>query len=487
MRLIRACGGKPPLPPGPPRLPLLGNALSIPTRRMAQVYYDMSVRHGDLMYLESFGQPIIVLGTYETAFDLLDKRSAKYADKVHSTMAKIAGWDWALPIMTYGMWWRRSRKAFHEFFSSAAIVDYRPIQLECAQRLISRLAKDPKRFSEHIRHCIGSGILRIAYGIDIEKENIPYMTIAEEALTTFAATFVPGKYLVETFPVLRLLPSWFPGARFKREGAAWKKKVQRLRDTPWDAAIAAMREGTAPASMATIMMERTPSLQGEDLIEEREIAKSTVGALYSTTMTFILAMASFPDIQKKAQAELDTVVGPHRLPDFDDQHSLPYIAAIVKECVRWRPVLTLGIAHRSMEEDEYRGYHIPKGTLMIPNVWAYTRDTRDYPDPEAFRPERFLKEDGSLNPDVLDPGDFAFGFGRRRCPGRDFGLAFLFAFVSHVLHTLEIGPPKDDLDGRALPLDAGMTDGGVLSLPEPFECTIAPRSAETVALFHACQ
>ena len=59
-------------------------------------------------------------------------------------------------------------------------------------------------------------------------------------MTTFAATFVPGKYLVEIFPVLRFLPSWFPGARFRREGAAWKKNVQRLRNTPWDAAITAM-------------------------------------------------------------------------------------------------------------------------------------------------------------------------------------------------------------------------------------------------------
>lgn len=88
--------------------------------------------------------------------------------------------------------------------------------------------------------CLGFGILSIAYGIDIEKEKTPYMAIAAETMATFAATFVPGKYLVETFPSLRFLPSWLPGARFKREGKAWKPIVERLRNTPWDATVAAM-------------------------------------------------------------------------------------------------------------------------------------------------------------------------------------------------------------------------------------------------------
>lgn len=98
-----------PLPPGPRQLPIIGNALSIPTRRIAQVYREMSMKYGactsymatlcwvsaysglvgDLVYLESFGQPLLVIGTHETALDLLERRSAKYADKVHSTMASL--------------------------------------------------------------------------------------------------------------------------------------------------------------------------------------------------------------------------------------------------------------------------------------------------------------------------------------------------------------------------------------------------------------
>lgn len=76
-----------------------------------------------------------------------------------------------------------------------------------------------------------------------------------------------------------------------------------------------------------------------------------------------------PDVQKKAQQELDTVVGPDRFPDFSDRDALPYINAVVKEIIRWHSVLPLGVSHRAMEEDEYKGFRIPAGTILVPNAW----------------------------------------------------------------------------------------------------------------------
>ena len=97
-------------------------------------------------------------------------------------------------------------------------------------------------------------------------------------------------------------------------------------------------------------------------------------------------MALYPDVQKKAQAEIDAVVGPNRLPDFHDRPSLPYINAVVKESSRWNLVLPLGrplviiivttiltsseaAAHMSTNDDEYNDFYIPKGTIMIGNAW----------------------------------------------------------------------------------------------------------------------
>lgn len=85
--------------------------------------------------------------------------------------------------------------------------------------------------------------------------------------------------------------------------------------------------------------------------------------------TFFLAMAMHDDVQKKALIELDEVVGPHRLPRFSDRPSLPFIEAIVRECLRWQTVAPLGIAHQLIADDEYRGFCIPKGTIVMANQW----------------------------------------------------------------------------------------------------------------------
>ena len=89
----------------------------------------------------------------------------------------------------------------------------------------------------------------------------------------------------------------------------------------------------------------------------------------STVEWFFVAMTLFPEIQKKAQKELMAVVGSNRLPEFEDEKSLPYIRALVKECLRWRSVAPLGVPHRVLEDDEYRGYRIPKGSMVISNLW----------------------------------------------------------------------------------------------------------------------
>jgi cytochrome P450 len=98
-------------------------------------------------------------------------------------------------------------------------------------------------------------------------------------------------------------------------------------------------------------------------------------------------MTLFPDVQKKAQAEIDAVVGPDRLPSFADRDSLPYTEALVKEVLRWNAVIPTcmftrfvldvtdgismaGVPHRVMEDDIHDGYYIPKGSLIIPNIWS---------------------------------------------------------------------------------------------------------------------
>jgi len=184
-------------------------------------------------------------------------------------------------------------------------------------------------------------------------------------------------------------------------------------------------------------------------------------------------MALYPEVQKKAQAEIDAVIGPNRLPDFEDRHLLPYINAVVKELMRWNLVTPLAFPHMATNDDEYDGYYIPKGTIVFANGWSILHDPKFFHDPMEFQPERFLK-DGKLDPDAMDPACVAFGYGRRICPGRHLSDNSLYINVSCLLAVYDIKPPVEGLIPRF--------SGGAISSPLPFKCIITPRTPAAEAL-----
>ncbi|XP_006455101.1 hypothetical protein AGABI2DRAFT_56008, partial [Agaricus bisporus var. bisporus H97] len=126
----------------------------------------------------------------------------------------------------------------------------------------------------------------------------------------------------------------------------------------------------------------------------------------------LVAMLLNPEVLRKAQEEIDRVVGRTRQPDFGDMESLPYMDALCKEILRWRPIGPLGVAHSNIVEDVYEGMYIPAGSKVYANIELMSKDPMAYPNPEEFRPERWLGPD----PAPAFPG--AFGFGRRQCPGK---------------------------------------------------------------------
>ncbi|KAF9024019.1 cytochrome P450 [Hymenopellis radicata] len=192
-------------------------------------------------------------------------------------------------------------------------------------------------------------------------------------------------------------------------------------------------------------------------------------------------MVQNPSVLKKAQADIDSIVGHDRLPDFGDRKELPYLEAILKELLRWRLVTPLAVPHRVIQDDIYRGYHIPKGAIIVGNSWAILHDKAVYGDDvEKFNPDRFLNADGSLNPSIPHPSA-AFGFGRRVCAGHWniaedtiwIGIASLFA-AFNITKTV-------DEQGRVIE-PSGEFTSGLLCHPLPFKCSIFPRSRTSEAL-----
>ncbi|KAI0753216.1 cytochrome P450 [Daedaleopsis nitida] len=471
-----------PLPPGPAPRFLVGNAFDMPKKDKYVRYHELNREYGDIVYLNALGQPIVLLETQQVAIDLLEKRSAKYSDRRLSVMAELTDFTWFFATSPYGPRWRKTRRAFYEFMSPNAVVQYRPVGERAVKRYLLRLLDQPDQYREDARHMFNATVISVSYGLDVhaKPENAKYVQIAEQTMNTFANAFTLGRYHVETFPILRHLPGWFPLAQFQREIPTWTADARRLRDVPWEAANDA-QAGVATPSMASMLIMDAKTEEDVEIAKAACASAYAAGSdtIYATFNMFVAAMALFPEAQQRAQAELGSIIGPGRLPTTSDKASLPYVTALLNEVYRWKPVVPLGVTHRAMEEDEYRGYRIPRGTVTIQNPWAYSRDPAVYPEPDQFMPERFLK-DGRLHLGERDPGAFVFGYGRRICPGRYFAEELLFVTIASVLHCFTISGPKDE-DGRPVRFELQLTNTSPMH-PEPFPCDIRPRSNAADAL-----
>ncbi|KAJ7489127.1 cytochrome P450 [Mycena latifolia] len=475
-----------PLPPGPSKLPLVGNLFDVPATFQWKAYHHWSkIYNSDIIHLDLAGTSLIVLCSLEATDALLEKRAALYSDRPNLPMVMdLMGWDYNIALMRYGDEWRTHRRLFNQAFHAKASEKYQPQQLAVTLVLLKGLLETPDAFSSHFRHMAGALIISAAYGIDVLPSDDPYVTVAHKALHSFTVANVPGRYLVNTFPILKHIPKWFPGAGFKRQAEEWRKLARRMMEMPFAETKRQMGSGTSRASFTSDSLHALK--ESPDPYYNEAHIKATAGTMFfggadttvSALQTFILSMLANPEAQKKAQAEIDSVTGQKYLPVFEDRDSMPYVSALVKEVLRWQPVAPFALPRLLTTEDEYRGYRLPAGSIVIGNAWGLLHDEGIYPDPHTFNPERFLLN-GQLNPAVEDP-DAAFGFGRRFCPGRHMAVSSIWISVVSILATFNIDKAVDD-EGRVIEPSYEYLSGSI-SAPLPFKCTITPRSKEAIAL-----
>ncbi|KAF6761857.1 cytochrome P450 [Ephemerocybe angulata] len=484
------------LPPSPKgRLPLLGHALQMPTSHGWFAFERWGKElNSDIIYLDAAGMGIIVINSYQMVKDLFDSRSAIYSGRSSFTMVnELMGYDWTMPTLPYNSKWKSQRRLFSKYFSASNTSAYHPRVREFTHLMLPKLLNTPEDFITHIKHMVGAAVISMAYGMPIRAKNDPNIKIAQDSLDQVLEAFIPGRYLVDTIPWMKYLPKWLPGTGFFEDARRGRETMNRLLDMPFSDAERHIANGTARPSLVSMALEEIRDMEDpkeiqDAILELKEVASVFFGAGYDTThatiTNFILAMTLFPEVQAKARQELDSVVGSDRLPDLSDEEKLPYLRAVLKEVVRWRPVSAIGLPHLSTEDDVYNGYYIPKNTLIIPNQRGMLFDPKIYPDPETFSPERFLSPDGlSHNQEVRDPQTIAFGFGRRMCPGFHIALSQLFLSAACILATFEISKAKDE-QGNVIepPLDVAP---GITSHSLPFKCVIKPRSQKTKELIQS--
>ncbi|TBU41985.1 cytochrome P450 98A3 [Dichomitus squalens] len=464
------------LPPGPTPFPIIGNILNVPREHLGREFADLTKTFGDVVHLSVLGQSTIVLGSQKAAYDLLDKRSANYSHRPASVMVPLVGYEWLFALMNDGQRWRQHRRAVHPTLTPDIVREYQPIQSKVARRFVRSILRSPQDLALHIRFTFAAIVMEVIYGIEIREAHDKYFKMVERMAEVGEAIVMPGRFPVEAFPALRYLPSWFPGGGFKNFAADAKRDISYIIDHLFETAKTAMVSDTSGSVVSRIL----GASEDEDAQLEG-MCKEVAGTLYvgtcytltnATMEAFLLAMALYPQAQEKAQAELDAVVGTERLPEFSDRPSLPYIDALVQELLRWYPVTPIGVPHRVVADDEYNGYVIPGGATIFVNVWAILRDPDVYPDPEDFKPERFLNSRGEFDVGERDPAEILFGFGRRVCPGRHLAQATLFILCACVLAAFKIVRPVDE-HGAPKEIKREATDANVISLVVSRSCRLS--------------
>ncbi|KAF8646893.1 hypothetical protein AX16_007058, partial [Volvariella volvacea WC 439] len=454
--LVRRRKTRLPFPPGPKQKFLIGNALDLPKRHEWVTYAQWAkVYDPDILYMNMAGQSLIILNSLAACQELLDRRSVLYSSRPRLIMVgELMGWDFSFIVMKYGPTWLKHRKFMSQSFSSDAVSKFKPHILKSTHTFMRNLLETPDNFKYHIKHMTAEVTLLITYGIKAKPQGDPFIELPDRAVRAVAEAVVPGRFLVDALPWLKYVPEWVPFAGFQRKAREWRKITMDGVDLPYQAAKKEILSGTFVDSLVS---EGLRSAADKDDPEEHEdMVKRVAGTMYfaasdttaATVLNGVLALMCHPDALKKAQAEINAIVKPGSLPDFGDRESLPYISAVVKEITRWYPVAPLGVPHCVEVGDVYKGYHIPAGSIISPNIWGIFNDESLYPEPKAFRPERYLK-DGALNPDIPDPERIVLGFGRRICAGRHFASLSVWMTIACLITLFDISKPVDE-DGNVI-------------------------------------
>ncbi|KAI3595109.1 cytochrome p450 [Moniliophthora roreri] len=469
-------------PPGPTGLPFLGNLLDLTRDAPWKTYKRWGERYGSgsVCTFRIIGRVVLVINTLQDCRELLEKRPHIYSDRPKVEMLSKMGWDFNLVFIPYqDERFQKYRRAIVRGIGSASDATVRPTVSERCNVLLQALLKTPGAFETHLRDYMGSVLLQHVFGFTDYSEHRSFIhDTVVPAIEGMTGSAFWGAQILFAFPWLGKIPSWVPGMSFLKTAQEQLLLAKKILNEPVDQVKEQMRQEPMNPSWAQELLSAENAGDASNSLSEgevREITSSVItGGIDTTTSalkTIVLAMLLHPEFQKRAQDEIDAVTGGDRLPDFDDSAQLVYVTAICKEALRWSPPLPVA-SHSTSSADVYQGYRIQKDAAVAVNLWAMSRDTKSFKDPEEFLPDRYLEE--SADPDSLS---VSWGFGRRSCPGRNLAESMLLLAAARILAVYNIGNKRTP-DGKEVKVHPEFVSQGILLQPKSFQCSFVPRSHE---------
>ncbi|KAF8268651.1 cytochrome P450 [Lactarius quietus] len=475
-----------PIPPGPfLRYLFLHRYPECTLRAWAKTY-------GPLFSVWMGNQLFVVISDARIAKDLLVSNGAIFSSRKQYFMkSQTILRGRAITSSPYNDTWRKHRRIATQVLSQKAIQGYASVLDYEAHILVRSLYHESKMGTLPINPAHFSGryalnnMLTVLFATRTESTSDPLAARALALVTEFMELTGPLSNAIDFIEPLQKIPT-FTRSRGRRLHddilevyGAMITQVKARMDAGEDVPDCLVR--------TMLLTQEEEKLDWEDMCLLSTVF--TLGGVHSTSgviQWFLALISSHPDVQAKAHAELDMVIGRDYWPSAEDEQRLPYIRAIIKEVQRSRSPFWMGQPHYSTEDFVYNGMYIPKNTTLILNCYSIHHNEEKYSDSFSFNPDRYLGDtltcaESSKLPNAMDRDHWAFGAGRRICPGIHVAERELWLAISRLLWAFDIRPLHDE------PISLDEYEGESGRTPRPFRVTLLPRHDRVQTLLEAEQ
>ena len=465
-------------PPGPTPLPIIGNFHNLGWQPHLSLT-EMAQKYGKVFQIFLGHQRTVVISDIVIAREaLLQKlnqfagRPFVYSGSIFSNGGKGIGFGDFTPE------WKLQRKIAH---GAIKLYSAKLAQLEgtisASIDEVSKLFVETKGRPHDPRNILSLGVINVICNIVFGKKydlDDPEFQKVVHFNETFAKCLGPEN-VVDAFPILRFLP--FEEQNIKKLRMAVQERdailrrvyaehlksfdADNIRDLT-DALISSKAEaGKEDSTVESLKTEHVLMAMSDVFVAG---AETTV-----TSMRWLLIyMMYYPEVQAAIQKELDQVIGKDRMPGLKDRQKLPYLQAAVAEVFRITSIAPLAVPHKATVDTTLQGFHIPKGTTVVLNLWAIHHDPDKWSEPMKFNPDRFLDENGNYM--VSSSMSFLpFSAGRRVCLGESLARAELFLFTARLFHQFRF----EKVPNQPLPSTEGNI--GIVLQPRPFQICVKKR------------